>query len=170
MADRRADDIADFIAGYTVNNFMTLAKYLQKIQEQYPELFVGVADRLGIKRRRAYALARIAKIFGELKTPTERLNKIGWTKLQIISRGITPFNAEDRLALAECCTVHELEKLLQGEIPIEEPKVLVFYLSIHDYEKARSVLLKYGAMVRGKGFVGKEEALMKLIADAEAVL
>jgi hypothetical protein len=73
--------IAKIIAAEAETNFMRVARLLRELQEQNPDDFVAEAKQAGIKRRHAYALARIAQKFDGLKIPDQRLRSVGWAKL-----------------------------------------------------------------------------------------
>jgi hypothetical protein len=60
--------------------------------------------------------------------------------------------------------IHELEARLRGEPPVEDARVLLFYLSPPDYERVRVKLIEHGAVPSGKGLLKKEAALMALIS------
>lgn len=153
----------ELLANLIGNNFLKLARELRDLKENAPDLFVKVAEMAGISSRKAYALARISRQFDELGVSEERLAFIGWTKLQIVGRHLNDENGEYLLDLAEQHTTHDLEKILRGESPVSNPRVVRLYLSCSDYAKLRDVLLKNGALPAGNGMSNMEEALMSMI-------
>jgi hypothetical protein len=161
--DQSFEGKVEVIANYIGINFIHLAKELRELQEAKPDIFLKVAKMAGLSSRKAYALARISRQFDDLGVPEERLQALGWTKLQIIGRYLSGDNAESLLQLAEQNTVHELESRLRGEPPVEDARVMVFYFSPQDYERLKAKLVKHGAIVSGKGLLKKEAALMALV-------
>lgn len=85
-------DKAEFIASLIGDNFLRLAWALQELQDEQPDIFLNVVHLVGLSPRKAYALARIARQFGNVEE--ERLYFIGWSKLMIIGRYLTENNAE----------------------------------------------------------------------------
>ena len=67
--DEKIATIADFVG----RDFMRLARELLQLQEQRSDMFVEVAEQVGIGRHKSFALARIARIFNDLNIPDERL-------------------------------------------------------------------------------------------------
>lgn len=153
----------DIAASFIGDNFLRVAKALRKLQDDDPEIFLKVAESLGISRRKAYALARIDRQFTELRVEENRLYFIGWSKLQIVGRYLTDENAEYLLQLAEQHTSHDLEVLLRGETPVEDAKVVRLYLAPEDHKRLTAALMKYGAVVSGNGLAKTEIALMALV-------
>ena len=84
--------------------------------------------------------------------------------------------ARTALARAENCTTKQLPAVLDGNplAPYTKEKThhsVFLRLTPVEYEVFESILLKYGAVKlgkgngKGKGLVGKEEALMDLLID-----
>lgn len=157
----------DIVASFIGDNFLRVAKALRELQDDDPEIFLKVAKRLGISRRKAYALARIDRQFTELGVEENRLYFIGWSKLQIVGRHLTDENAEYLLQLAEQNTSHDLEVLLRGETPIEDAKVVQLYLAPADHKRLKAALIKHGAGASGNGLAKMESALMALVDKVE---
>ena len=110
--DPYLDDKIAIIADFVGRDFMRLAKELQQVQEKRSDMFIEVAERGGIGRRKAFALARIgrrkafalariARLFDDLDIPDEQLNRIGWAKLNRISGHLDEDNSVHILSLAE---------------------------------------------------------------------
>ena len=117
----------------------------------------------GLSSRQAYTLARISRQFHDLGVSEERLEAVGWSKLQIIGRYLTEENAKYLLQLAEQNAVHELEARLRGEPPIQDARLLTFYFPSQDYERVKAKLIKHGAVISGNSLLKKEAALLALI-------
>lgn len=154
--------IADFVG----RDFMRLARELRQLQEQRSDIFVEVAEQIGVGRRRAYALARIARIFEHLGVPDERLNRVGWAKLNRLSGHLDEDNAEQLLSLAEETTAYGLDAVLKGEQPIDGAKVLLLYLPEAVHDRFQALLIQHGAKLKANGgLADKESALMSLITE-----
>nr|WP_145959197.1 hypothetical protein [Rhizobium sp. ACO-34A] len=160
--DEKIATIADFVG----RDFMRLARELLQLQEQRSDMFVEVAEQVGIGRRKSFALARIARIFNDLNIPDERLNRIGWAKLNRISGHLDEDNALHLLALAEDYTFYELDAILKGKQPVDGAKVLLLHLPEDIHSRFREVLIKHGARPTASGGLsGKERALANLLAE-----
>lgn len=163
--DPYLDDKIATIADFVGRDFMRLAKELRKVQEQRPDIFAEVAEQVGIGKRRAYALARVARIFDDLDVPDERLNRIGWAKLNRLSGHLNEDNAEQLLSLAEETTVYSLDAVLRGEVPVAGARVVLLYLPEAVHDRFQALLVKHGAKPKANGgLTGKENALMGLIS------
>lgn len=159
-------DKTETIVNILGDSFLRMAKSLRELQDNHPELFLKAAELAGIGRRKAYALARVARQFEGVSE--QRLHLIGWTKLMIIGRYLTDANREHLLQLAEQNTAHDLEVVLQGETPVEDARIVRFYLAPADYKRLRAVLTKHGAVPNGNGLTNMEAAMMALVAKVEA--
>ncbi len=155
----------EFIATLIGDNFLRMAKALRELQDEQPDVFLRVAKLVGLGKRKAYALARIARQFESI--PEKRLYNIGWTKLQIIGRYLTDENSEYLLQLAEQNTAHDLEVLLRGDTPVAGARVVQLYLAPGDYKRLRAALIAHGAIVSGSGVARMEAALMMLVGKVE---
>lgn len=156
---------AEFISELLGDNFMRLARALREIQDEQPDIFLRVAKLVGLGKRKAYALARIARQFESVSE--KRLYSIGWTKLQIIGRYLTDENSDYLLQLAEKNTAHDLEVLLRGDTPVAGARVVQLYLAPGDYNRLRAALIANGAIVNGSGVARMEAAVMTLIGKVE---
>jgi hypothetical protein len=156
-SEEKVGNMADYI-GF---GLLQVAANLCSMQELKPDIFEKVAKTVGLSSHQAHTLVRISRHFRDV--PQERLETVGWSKLQIIGRYLTEDNAEHLLQLAEKNAVFDLESRLRGEPPIRLARVLTFYFSSQDYERVRAKLIKHGAVVSGYSLLKKEAALMALI-------
>ncbi|MBB5045265.1 hypothetical protein [Shinella fusca] len=167
--DPYLDDKIAIIADFVGRDFMRLANELQQVQEQRSDMFIEVAERVGIGRRKAFALARIARLFEDLDIPDEQLNRIGWAKLNRISGHLDEDNAVHLLSLAESNTFYELDAILKGKQPIDGAKILLLHLKEADHARLYKLLVEHGAKPTGNGGLsGKEEALVNLLSGSSA--
>lgn len=147
--------------GASNDNFLDVARQLRQTLEETPDEFLRVASRLGVEKRKAYYLVEIDRNLDGLKIDRQRLQRIGWTKLQIIGDHINDQNADDLLTQAEEHTAHELTRLMKREPVDAEPRehVVLLYLTKSEYDVFRSVVTAHGAVASGSGISGKEQAL-----------
>jgi hypothetical protein len=92
--------------------------------------------------------------------PARRLNKIGWTNLQIIARHVTPDTCEKLLQLAETHTAKNLEKIMRGEEPILGGRSVLLFFTEEQFATFSQAILMHGSIANGDGFIGKEAALI----------
>jgi hypothetical protein len=149
------------------DNFLDLGRMLKQLQDRDPALFTDVWQKTDIKRRKAYYLAKVARTFDPLPIPRSRLKAIGWTKLELVSRHINEQNWQELIELAENTPSKQLEKVLNGEKPITNAHCVLMYFTPKQYQQLEDALLKRGGEKSGRGILHKEEAIMRLIADAE---
>jgi hypothetical protein len=100
------------------DEFFELASLLHTLHENEPDNFKSLISIPQLGTRKGYYLVEIYRAFGDYKDVFPRLNKIGWTKLQIISARVTPDNRGELLKLAETHTAANLEAIIRGEEPI----------------------------------------------------
>jgi hypothetical protein len=97
----------------------------------------------------------------------ERFEAIGWTKTQVIARGLNRENVKQRLELAETNSTRILQPLIKGEPPPSEVRRVVLYFTGENYEMFEKALLQNGGSIGPrKNLVGREMALMALIKNA----
>jgi hypothetical protein len=111
------------------DNFLELGKSLRQLMDRDPELFQQIIQKSNLGRRRAYYLAEVSRIFDPLPIPRARLNKIGWTKLQLVAKHVTPSNLDVLLQLAEDSAAKELERRMRGEKPVGNAHCVLMYFS-----------------------------------------
>lgn len=148
-------------------NFMDLARQLRQTLEQSPNEFMRIAKQLGVERRKAYYLVEIDRNLDGLKVDRQRLERIGWTKLQIISGHINSRNAESLLAQAEQHNAYELTRLMKREPVDAEPRenVVSLHFTGSEYDIFRAAVLAHGARASGAGIAGKEQALIAALRN-----
>src|SRR5208337_1929726 len=154
-----SDDVED--------NFLELGRSLRQLQDRDPDLFQQVAKKASLGRRKAYYLVEVSRKFDKAPVPRSRLRKIGWTKLQLIGKHVTPHNLDNLLQLAESINSKELERQMRGEKPLGNARCVVMYFSPKHYAEFEEALLKNGAKRSGRGMVDKEKALINALRKAE---
>jgi hypothetical protein len=164
-------------------NRIELALALADLEEKTPGSVADFAKTRPKARRMLYYLLKVGRWLKPVGQPHSRYAKIGWTKLAILAEHSAKHPgkvaARAALARAEHCTAKQLPAVLDGN-PLapyvtEKTHHSVFLrLTPVEYGIFETILLKYGAMKlgkgngKGKGLIGKEEALMNLLANALA--
>ena len=144
------------------DTFPGLARALAAIYAQDKALLGRYIAESGIGRRKAYYLLDLGKRLADLGVPDKRFQKIGWTKLQIIGKKLTPRNAETLLAWAEECNAPQLAARVRGEAPSKTHCVLL-YFSPAQYRQFERAILTSGGKRSGRGLVGKEAAITRMV-------
>jgi hypothetical protein len=91
---------------------------------------------------------------------------LGWTKTQIIARGLSKENLQQRLELAEAegNSTRKLQALMKGEAPPSEARRVVLYFSPDDYGVFRKAIMQNGGSTGPRGnLVDKEAAIIALV-------
>jgi len=146
--------------------FTDLANELCNLQGIDRRRFREHLNDLGLSKRKAYYLI---KIWDRLKgaLPEERLEKLGWSKLKVLLPHINERNANVVLAFAEKHTVRECELFLNKQPYREKTRCMLIRFSAEDYAMFSDAIVVNGGQKRGKGLVGTEKALMRIIARAK---
>jgi hypothetical protein len=161
--------VPDMLIDMIGSHFLETARYLREIQDQAPENFAYVVEQLKLGKRKAYALAKIDRSFHDRGVDRERLRAIGWTKLWLLSPFVGDANVEAMLQLAEATTANELKLILQGQEVDPEGKVIVLYLRRDDLAIFDKVMAAYGAIKHPRGWLDKEEAIMRAMRDLPVI-
>jgi len=146
--------------------FADLAKELRGLQAADQRRFQDHIKELSLSKRKAYYLI---KIWDRLEgvVPRERLEKFGWSKLKALLPHISERNAETVLAFAEQHTVRECELYLNKQPYREKTRCMLIRFSAKDYAIFSGAIIQNGGRKGGKGLVGTEKALLKIIAQAK---
>jgi hypothetical protein len=142
------------------DEFLELAASLRQLQETYPKDFKMLYSMPQLGRRKAYYLVSIDKAFGNKNVPAERLKKIGWTKLAALAPIITDENLEDALLFAELNTAKNIEAVVHGLEPIVGGRSVLLIFTAEQFAAFSAAIMAHGAIQNGKGFIGKEAALI----------
>jgi hypothetical protein len=144
------------------DNFLELGRSLRQLQDRDPDLFQQVVTKGELGRRKAYYLVAVSRTFDKAPVPRSRLRKIGWTKLQLIAKHVTPHNLDDLLELAKSTNSKQLERQMRGEVAMKTARCLFMYFSLDDYAGIEKALMQYGAVPSGRGIQNKEKALLRM--------
>ncbi len=147
------------------DDLMDVAHHLRQVLDDKPDEFLAVARQLGIAKRKAYYFVEIDRAFAEFKVDSRRLDRIGWTKLRLVSPHINARNCERLLKLAEENSTYSLARLMNNDKVEAGTKVhaVLLHLSAEQYEVFREVLEAHGAKATGSGLSEKEQALTRAL-------
>jgi hypothetical protein len=126
-------------------NFMELGRALAQLYDLDRDRFPELAVRSNVSLRGAYHLIEVSRTFEALAIPRDQLDKIGWPKLQLIAKHLTPKTLDALLRLAEESTVKDLEHHVSGcKKPAGGSHILLRYFSPKSYEQLRGALVSNG--------------------------
>jgi hypothetical protein len=146
-------------------SFLDLARDLRILHELDIGEFNRLVRRAKLGPRKAYYLLKIAKQYSHLAHYRSRLQAIGWTKLAILGEHITPRNAARLIKLAEENTVRQLRSLVSDVQP-PKTRCVLLYFNPAEYRSFEAAVLRNGGSRRGRGLVGKEQALIKALRQS----
>ena len=159
------------LAGRRTNNFWELGKPLLMLRDssRYTGDFKRTVKKAGLNLRQAYYLCEIVDQLRPFARYEERFEAIGWTKTQVIARGIDRQNLKERLELAEAKgnSTRKLQFLMKGETPLSDARRVVLYFTKDDYGVFEKAVVQNGGSTGRRGnLVDKEVAVLKLIKKA----
>ena len=158
------------LAGRRNDNFWELGNALLVLRDSswYTGDFKRTVDKAGLNLRLAYYLCEIVDQLRPFARYKERFEAIGWTKTQVIARGLNKQNLKERLELAEAKgnSARRLPSLIKGVTPPKARRV-VLYFTRNDYEVfKKAVVQNGGSIATRKNLVDKEVAVLALIKKA----
>ena len=158
------------LAARRTHNFWDLGNALLMLRDssRYTGDFKRTVKNAGLNLRQAYYLCEIVDQLRPFARYKERFEAIGWTKTQVIARGLNRQNLKERLALAEAKgnSTRKLPALIKKETPPPARRV-VLYFSPEDYGVFKKAVVQNGGSEGSRGnLVDKELALMALIEKA----
>jgi hypothetical protein len=124
--------------------------------------------KAGLNLRQAYYLCEIVDQLRPFARYKERFEVIGWTKTQVIARGLNRQNLKERLELAETKdnTARKLRSLVEGKTLPDKTRCVQLYFTEDDYKAFEEAVVLNGGSPVGRGLVNKEEAVLALIKKA----
>jgi hypothetical protein len=159
-------DIHEVPEGFSPTVLWRLPSFPQSLQEAAETSPQGVSVCPWWGDVKAYHLIKISQKFERIGLPEPQLNRLGWTKLEIVGRHITKPSASKLMALAEKYKAKDLEAaILSDGLSKRTQSVLLFFTS-NQHRKFTSAIVRFGATRSGRGFIGKEEALIAIIQKA----
>lgn len=159
-------------AGDPSKNFFDFAQSLHRVHSISPVSLKDIVTATGMSLRRLYYLIDVGRMLDEYRLEKSEVEKIGWTKVGIIARhvaaepGISRESLSDFLALAATTKARDLKGVLEGQPKSSAVRCVLLHLTPEDHDRLVEALVAHGAVKKGRGLIGKEEALMKII-DSE---
>jgi hypothetical protein len=159
------------LAARRTDNFWDLGNALLMLRDtsRYTGDFKRTVKNAGLNLRQAYYLCEIVDQLRPFARYKERFEAIGWTKTQVIARGLNKQNLKERLALAEAKgnSTRKLQSVMKGETPPSDARRVVLYLTKKQYGVfERAVVQNGGSIARRGNLVEKEAAVIALIKKA----
>jgi hypothetical protein len=148
-------------------SWLDLSRKLELLYRRDDTEFRDIIREGTLSHRTAYYLRDVGKLIRTAKLSTSQAERIGWTKLQIIGDKLNGKNAARLLKLAEENNVQELRRLVKKKNAKSKPNCVKLYFTDKQYEQLKRALIDQKAISKGRGIVGKEEALMRLIRGAD---
>ena len=126
-------------------NFLELGEALAQLYDLDRDLFRQLAAKSNMGLRRAYHLIEVSRTVEALAIPRDQLGKIGWPKLQLIFKHLTPNTLDALLRLAEESMVKDLKHHLRGwKRPGGNAHCMLRYFSPKSYEQLEGALVSNG--------------------------
>ncbi|GMO57959.1 hypothetical protein [Bradyrhizobium ottawaense] len=129
--------------------------------------FKAMVKREGVGSRKAYYLINIVERLRPHMRYRARLQKLGWTKCQLIANRVAEEEFSDLLKFAEEHSVQELKAY--GRRPTQaQRRCVLLYFTPEQYRQYERALLKCGARRRGRGVSNKEAATIRMAKIVDA--
>jgi hypothetical protein len=159
------------LAGRRTGNFWELGNALLMLRDssRFTGDFRRTVKMAGLNLRQAYYLCEIVDRLRPFARDKERFEAIGWTKTQIIARGINKQNLRQRLELAETKgnSTRKLQSLMKGETPRSDARRVVLYFTKKQYGLFEKAIVQNGGSTGRRGnLIDKEAAVMTVIKKA----
>ena len=143
------DDKALELSANVPDNFVESGRALTQLYDRDPNLFRQLAAKANIGLRKAYGLVEVSRMLEPLAIPRDQLRKIGWPKLLLIAKHVTPNTLDALLQLAEDTTAKDLERHMRGEKPLGNAHCALMYFSPKQYKQLEGPLVPHGAAPSG---------------------
>jgi len=127
------------------------------------------AEKSGMSPRKVYYLAEVGEKLKKVRIRKAQLERIGWSKLQIIAKNLTVRNAERLFDLAEGHTSHQLKSLMRGGEEKPKSHCVLMYFTPEQYQEFEQAILSNGGKRSGRGLIQKEAAIINLINSVTKV-
>jgi hypothetical protein len=152
-------------------NFWELGHALLMLRDgsRYTGHFKMTVKKAGLNLRAAYYLCEIVGQLRPFARYRERFEAIGWTKTQVIARGLNKENLKQRLELAEAKgnSLRKLQSLMRGTKPPAKTRCVQLNFTKDEYEAFEEAVVQNGGSIASRGnLVCKEAAVMALIKKA----
>jgi hypothetical protein len=125
-----------------------------------------IVNREGLGSRKAYYLINIAEKVRPHMRYRVRLQRLGWTKCQMLAAQLPGADFLKLLEFAEAHTAKELETYIRRETPSGRTRCVLLYFTENQYRQYEKAALQFGARKRGRGLVDKEVAIVRISRTA----
>ena len=137
------------LAARRTDNFWELGNALLMLRDssRFTGDFKRTVKMAGLNLRQAYYLCEIVDRLRPFARYKERFEAIGWTKTQVIARGLNKQNLRKRLELAEAKgnSTRILQLLMKGGTPPPEGRRVVLYFTQDEYQAFKEAVEQNGA-------------------------
>jgi hypothetical protein len=128
--------------------------------------FKAIVSWEGLGSRKAYYLINIVEKLRPHMRYRVRLQRLGWTKCQMLAAQLPGANFLALLEFAEAHTAKELETYIRRETPSGRTRCVLLYFTETQYRQYEKAALQFGARKRGRGLVDKEAATIRMSRTA----
>lgn len=165
------------LAAKPTKSFHAFARALWGAHSNDPTFLHEVERVAGIKRRALFYLSNVGRFLADYSVTEEQAERIGWTKLQIIARyaanqprRLSRHAMQAKLGIAARTPAHALPAALERQdTPSEGPlRSVLLRLPAEQYADVEAALIACGAERKGRGLIGKEDALVRLAVSHRA--
>lgn len=148
------------LAAQQESKFLELGDQLIKLNAvAFGAQFKAIVKREGVESRKAYYLINIVERLRPHMRYRARLQKLGWTKCQLIAERMPDEEFSDLLDFAEEHSVQELKTYRRRASP---QRCVLLYFTPEQYRQYERALLSCGAKRRGRGLANKEAATARM--------
>lgn len=154
-----------------------LARALRKLHDIDSAAWATFLEERGIKRRRAYYLVKIDKQLSALGIRKSIIDKLGWTRLAIITPCLDVRNKSELLVRAEASSTAQLRAMVRRWKAGGKKKVaatskplrcVLLYFTTEQYEEFEDAIRSNGGERAGNdGLANKEAAIVEIIRQAK---
>lgn len=156
------------LASKPQDRFLDLALSLEALHGVgTPGQFRQIVTDAGLGNRKAYYLVNIAEQLRPHLRHRARLQRLGWTKCQVIGRSLSGANFLELVKFAESHSTQELAAYA-GKQKTSQTRCVLLYFTPSEYQRYEEAVLQFGARKRGRGLVGKEAATVRIAKAAMA--
>lgn len=151
------------------SKFLDLGVELAKLHEVASGAnFKAITNREGVGSRKAYYLINIVERLRPHMRHGPRLQRLGWTKCQLIADRVSGEEFSDLLKFAEEHSAQEL-KAYGLRSTTSQRRCVLLYFTQEQYRQYERALLSCGAKRRGRGLANKEAATARMAKIVSSV-
>jgi len=164
------------LAAKSTKSFHAFARALSAAHKSDPAFLYEIEEAAKIKRRALFYLSDVGGFLTDHGITEKQAERIGWTKIQIVARHVRCNTVVGKrmirryLKIAEHTTAHRLPAALNNQDADRTvaSRAVLLRIPADAYPALEGALLGHGAQKRGRGLVGKEQAIMALVQSVTA--